>query len=132
MHRPLRVPLHHRLWHLVRGLLFYNTVYWKKASDGLDLPTLSNEERERQRPVADLDVIRPRENPRAKLADGEGSRVRRTKGKEVRLGSGGRGEEEEFTPKQVGEPETEEVTGEDGVKYIKRRRYRRRRYLGGE
>ncbi len=67
MHRPLRVPFYLRLWQLVRGLLFYNTVYWRRASDGLNMPSLSAEERERQRPSRNLEIIRPRTRPRAHI-----------------------------------------------------------------
>ena len=67
MHRPLRIPFHLRVWNLIKGLLFYNTVYWEKASDGLNMPTLTREEREQKRPVANFEIIKPRGKPRARL-----------------------------------------------------------------
>ena len=67
MHRPLRVPFYLRVWNLIKGLLFYNTWNWEKASDGLNMPTLSREEREARRPKADLEIIKPREKPRARI-----------------------------------------------------------------
>ena len=75
MHRPLRVPFHLRVWHLVRGLLFYNTVYWRRASDGLNMPSLSMEERERQRPARNLEIIRPRMRPRAHIEAAKGGEI---------------------------------------------------------
>ena len=75
MHRPLRVPFYLRVWHLVRGLLFYNTVYWRRASDGLNMPTLSLEERERQRPERNLEIIRPRMRPRAHIEAAKGGEI---------------------------------------------------------
>jgi hypothetical protein len=52
---------------LIRGLLFYNTVYWKRASDGLNPPRLTPEERKILAPPKDLEVIKPREKPRARI-----------------------------------------------------------------
>jgi len=52
---------------LMRGLLFYNTVYWNRASDGLNPPKLSSIERELYAPPLDHDVIKPRGNPRAHI-----------------------------------------------------------------
>jgi hypothetical protein len=56
-----------RFKELVRGLLFYNTVYWRRASDGLKPPKLTPEERRSLAPPKNLDVIRPRVKPRARL-----------------------------------------------------------------
>ena len=64
-----------RLKLLVRGMLFYNTIYWKRASDVLDPPKLRPEERQGYAPQRDPDVVRPRENPRARLQDLERRRV---------------------------------------------------------
>lgn len=51
----------------LRGILLYNTVYWTRASDGLKPPKATREERRQNRPVRDLNIIKPREKPRAKL-----------------------------------------------------------------
>lgn len=67
MHKPLDLPLRVRLWQFIRGLLFYNTVYWKRASDELTPPRLSRKDRQLYQPTRDLTIIRPRENPRAGL-----------------------------------------------------------------
>lgn len=129
MHRPLRVPLYLRVWNLIKGVLFYNTVYWEKASDGLNLPTLSREERESKRPKADLEIIKPREKPRARLDTFRGAQVSKP----------------DFLP-QVSEPppppssapvkvqeaaatQDQDAAAEHGV-YVKRRRYKRRRTSG--
>ncbi len=48
-------------------MVFYNTIYWRRASDGLQPPKLSRDERQQNRPVRDLAKIRPRANPRARL-----------------------------------------------------------------
>ena len=63
----LKEPFWKRLRLLARGLLFYNTVYWRRASDGLRPPTLSPTERKLYEPPLDLDMVRPRQNPRARL-----------------------------------------------------------------
>lgn len=60
----------------LRGILLYNTVYWTRASDGLKPPKATREERRQSRPVRDLNIIRPREKPRAKL-ETEGESVRK-------------------------------------------------------
>jgi hypothetical protein len=52
---------------LVRGMLFYNTIYWRRASDGLNPPKLTPEERKMHAPPKDLEVIKPRETPRARI-----------------------------------------------------------------
>ncbi len=49
------------------GLLLYNTIYWRRASDGLNPPRLTPEERKNYAPPKDFDVIKPREKPRARL-----------------------------------------------------------------
>lgn len=137
MHRPLREPLYLRVWRLVRGLLFYNTVYWKKASDGLNLPTLTPEERERQRPERNLDIIRPRVRPRAHIEAARGGEL--SVPQSLATVEGGAveaypGEQSvpvvnPMRPAQHGEAPAED----DGTEqvYIKRRRYRRRLVSGG-
>ena len=52
---------------MIRGLLFYNTVYWRRASDGLRPPRLTPAERKALAPAPIPEVIRPRANPRAHL-----------------------------------------------------------------
>jgi hypothetical protein len=51
----------------MRGLLFYNTIYWRRASDGLKPPRLTSEQRRSLAPPKNLDVIKPRVKPRARL-----------------------------------------------------------------
>ena len=123
MHRPLRVPLYVRVWQFVKNLLVLNRVDWHKASDGLNMPTLSREERELRRPKADLEIIKPRDKPRARIDAFRGAQV----SKPVQLS-------------QVSEPPAsleESGTGQSKDQptdsnhpegqYIKRRRYKRRR-----
>jgi hypothetical protein len=66
MSKPLRDTFLGRVLLFVRGIIFYNTVDWKRASDGLKPPRLSRSEREMRRPLRDLSAIKPREKPRAK------------------------------------------------------------------
>ena len=75
MHRPLRTPFYLRVGNLIKGLLFYNTWNWEKASDGLKLASISREERERNRPKADLEIIKPREQPRARIDSRKASKI---------------------------------------------------------
>lgn len=51
----------------LRGLLLYNTVYWRRASDAVDrrASRVTRAERERSRPQVDPEVLRPRALPRA-------------------------------------------------------------------
>ena len=132
MHRPLRVPFYLRLWHLVRGLLFYNTVYWRRASDGLNMPSLSQEERERQRPARNLEIIKPRMRPRAHIEVGKGGEVSHPNilpAVEPLLAAPADepATDEALTPHHgthhVGHEHVDEATGQV---YVKRRRYRRR------
>ena len=135
MHRPLREPIYLRLWRLIRGVFLYNTVYWRKASDGLNLPTLSAEERERQRPERNLEIIRPRVRPRAHLDAAQAIEVSNLEA----------GAEVSEPPMETMADEQYAVSGkvvprvyrnevqEDGTEqvYVKRRRYRRRRMSRG-
>ncbi len=52
---------------LVRGMLLYNTIYWRRASDGLKPPKLTPAERKRYAPPLNLEVVKPRLNPKARL-----------------------------------------------------------------
>ena len=124
MLKPLELPWRVRLWHFIRGMLFYNTVYWKRASDDLKPSTLSREERRNLQPTRNLEIIRPREHPRAKLGAGRGGQVSLpTVGtlppspdplESVAL-------EADAAPS----PAADEAAGEEVI--IKRRRYRRRK-----
>ncbi len=128
MHRPLRVPFYLRVWNLIKGVLFYNTVYWQRASDGLNMPKLTREEREKSRPTANLEIIKPREKPRARLNTFRGAQVSKPFQ-----------EPQVSEPHLVGAPEPdpspdqevtdEDVPAEDAV-YVKRRKYKRRRVVG--
>lgn len=53
-----------RFSRFLKGVFFYNTIYWKRASDDLDIRHMSREERSSLRPKRNLEIIRPRENPR--------------------------------------------------------------------
>ena len=64
MHRPLETTLWMRLTQFFKGVFLYNTIYWRRASDDLDIQRMSREERANLRPKRNLDIIRPRENPR--------------------------------------------------------------------
>ena len=123
MLKPLELPWRVRLWHFIRGLLFYNTVYWKRASDDLNPPTLSREERRNYQPARNPEIIRPREHPRAKLGAARGGQVSLPT-----IGTLPPAPE----PTESAMPEADasqadavdEASGEDVI--IKRRRYRRR------
>ncbi len=136
MHRPLREPLYLRVWHLVRGLLFYNTVYWRRASDGLNLPSLTPEERERQRPERNLEIIKPRTRPRAHIEAARGGEISDPQalalpesleefspGREIMTGR----------PVAWSNPQEKSATENDDTEqvYVRRRRYRRRLVSGG-
>ena len=128
MHRPLRVPLYLRVWNLVKGLLFYNTWNWEKASDGLNLPKLSREEREQKRPKADFEIIRPREKPRAKLEFRRKGRVEDSR--YLAQVSEPLPEPEIVSdPVELPEQEPESVAQPSG-EYVKRRKYKKRRASG--
>ena len=64
MHRPLETTLWMRLTQFFKGVFLYNTIYWRRASDDLEIQRMSREERANLRPKRDLEIIRPRENPR--------------------------------------------------------------------
>ena len=64
MHRPLETTVWMRITQFVKGVFLYNTIYWKRASDDLNIRHMSREERATLRPKRNLDIIRPRENPR--------------------------------------------------------------------
>ena len=120
MHRPLRVPFHLRVWNLVKGLLFYNTVYWDKASDGLNMPSLTREEREQKRPRANLEIIKPRGKPRSKL-DVQAARSNF----EAQVSDPpATADSDEIAESRKDLPPPSEET------YVKRRRYKRRRTNG--
>jgi hypothetical protein len=67
LHKPLADTFWSRLKQLFRGLIFYNTIYWKRASDGLNPPRMTSEERRKLAPPKDYGVIKPREKPRARI-----------------------------------------------------------------
>ena len=131
MHRPLRVPLYLRLWHLIKGVLFYNTVYWDKASDGLKMPSMTRAERENKRPKADLEIIKPRDKPRARLDTFRGAQV--SKPDYAPQVSDPAKPDENFpeADAQLQPEEIQDSVTPDG-KYIKRRRYKRRRAHGAD
>lgn len=56
-----------RLRAFLRGLLFYNTVYWKRASDEVDrrASRVGRAEREKLRPRVDPELLRPRARAKA-------------------------------------------------------------------
>ncbi len=64
MNRPLETTFWMRFKQFVKGVFLYNTIYWRRASDDLDIKRMSREERANLRPIRNLDIIRPRENPR--------------------------------------------------------------------
>ncbi len=53
-----------RCKHLLKGIFLYNTIYWRRASDDLDIHHMDREERASLRPKRNLEIIRPRERPR--------------------------------------------------------------------
>ncbi len=75
MNKPLQDTFWTRLKLLFRGIVFYNTIYWRRASDGLNPPKLSPVEREAYAPPRDLEVIKPRMKPRARLDSAERQRL---------------------------------------------------------
>ncbi len=52
-------------------MVFYNTIYWRRASDGFKPPKLTRDERLQSQPTRDLAVIKPRARPRARLDSAE-------------------------------------------------------------
>jgi hypothetical protein len=60
---------------LVRGILLYNTIYWRRASDGLKPPKLTSAERKLYAPPKNLEVIKPRLNPKARLLRRQMARI---------------------------------------------------------
>ena len=126
MHRPLREPIYLRLWNLIKGVLFYNTVYWQKASDNLNMPKLTREERERLRPVANLEVIKPREKPRARLDTFAGAQISDPVQEAQDARREGDLESRDEAPDLVDDPTSQRPDGQ----YVKRRRYKRRRTGG--
>ncbi len=135
MHRPLREPLYLRVWHLIRGLLFYNTVYWRRASDGLNLPSLTPEERERQRPERNLEIIKPRLKPRAHIEAARGGELSIPKNLVSVEGAAEEypGEQTVVSENSVHPRHHTEVLADNDTEqvYVKRRRYRRRLISGG-
>lgn len=69
MHRPLETTFWMRFKQFMKGVFLYNTIYWRRASDDLDIQRMSREERANLRPKRNLEIIRPRERPRP-AADG--------------------------------------------------------------
>ena len=65
--KTLQVTFWTRLWDLIKGMLLYGTVNWRRASDGLKPPKLTPHQRKIAMPSKNLDVIKPRENPQAAL-----------------------------------------------------------------
>lgn len=128
MHRPLRVPWYLRVWNLIKGVLFYNTVYWQKASDGLNMPSLSREEREKSRPHANLEIIKPREKPKSRLDTFRGAVVSNPASEpQIAVSSS------EVSASPLDHSSSVEVDSdspEADAKYVKRRKYKRRRTAG--
>ena len=127
MHRPLRDPLYSRIWALIRGLLFYNTVYWRRASDGLNMPSLTAEERERQRPERNPEIIRPRIYPRARIDVSQAAQISTPSGS-LTPDTRRQASVEEIAPEPEANSElSQQADSRDtGLVYVKRRRYRRR------
>ena len=138
MHRPLREPIYLRVWRLVCGVFLYNTVYWRRASDGLNMPSLTAEERERQRPERNMEIIKPRMRPRARLEtvqEEAAPAANPLAGAEIseppEVSSG---DERLAAPERSAPKVYRTETLEDGTEqvYVKRRRYRRRLVTRGE
>ena len=131
MHRPLRVPLYLRVWNLIKGILFYNTVYWEKASDGLNMPTLTREERERSRPKPDPEIVKPREKPRVRKDGFQGAQISNSDAE--LLASEYFVSGTESLPEALPVPLPTRTTGDEhpavpeGHELKKRRKYKRRR-----
>ncbi len=69
MQRPLETTFWIRFKQFVKGVFLYNTIYWRRASDDLEIHHMSREERAGLRPKRDLEIIRPRERPRPVVAE---------------------------------------------------------------
>ena len=65
LNRPLETTFWMRFSQFMKGFFLYNTIYWKRASDDLNIRRMSREERANLRPKRDLEIIRPRERARA-------------------------------------------------------------------
>ncbi len=65
--KTLHVTYWTRLRDLIKGIVLYGSVNWRRASDELKPPKLTPHERKIAMPAKNLDVIRPRENPQAAL-----------------------------------------------------------------
>ncbi len=117
MNRPLETTFWMRFKQFMKGVFLYNTIYWRRASDDLDIHHMSREERADLRPKRNLEIIRPRERPRAVIADSVLSLPPEY------------GERSEPAPLvQVSAPPVAEhpATPEDGTVEIHRRKKRRR------
>ena len=66
LNRPLETTFWIRFKQLMKGVFLYNTIYWRRASDDLDIQRMSREERASLRPKRNLEIIRPRERPAAR------------------------------------------------------------------
>ncbi len=66
MKRPLETTFWMRFSQFMKGFFLYNTIYWRRASDDLNIQRMSREERANLRPKRDLEIIRPRERARAR------------------------------------------------------------------
>lgn len=121
MHRPLREPFWSRVWRLIRGILFYNTVYWERASDAVKLPETDLAVREALRPERNLELIRPRAVPRANSDEKAKPRPAKRLGSPPPTASS-----DPAAPAPVANANASEV----GEVYIKRRRYKRHRKEG--
>ncbi len=60
-----------RLKRLIRGLLFYGTIDWARASDGLKAPPPRPAERSKLAPSRDLTIIKPRGKPLPRADEGK-------------------------------------------------------------
>jgi hypothetical protein len=67
LNKPLKDTLWTRFVGLMRGVVFYGTVYWRRASDELKPPRTTAKERKEKMPVRDFTYIKPREKPRARI-----------------------------------------------------------------
>lgn len=127
MHRPLREPIYLRFWNLIKGVLFYNTVYWQKASDNLNMPSLTRAERERLRPVANSEIIKPREKPRARLDTFRGAQI----SDPVQEIQEANAADEPGTGEEIPDLEGGATSHRpESGRYVKRRKYKRRRTGG--
>ena len=69
----------------LRGLLLYNTVYWRRASDGVDrnASRVGRMERQNKRPRVDPELLRPRTLSAIELRKEEADNARRTRNAEA-------------------------------------------------